>query len=78
MPVNDCSTDSTLEVIKQNALVYLSLPVNLGIGAAVQTGYKYARENDFDIALQLDGDSQHPVSEIIKVLTPSIVTNTMW
>lgn len=70
LPVNDCSTDSTLEVIKQNAPVYLSLPVNLGIGAAVQTGYKYAKENDFDIALQLDGDGQHPVSEIIKVLTP--------
>ncbi len=57
--VNDCSTDQTLEVCRQNGIRVLSLPVNLGIGGAVQTGYVYAYENGYDEAVQFDGDGQH-------------------
>ncbi len=57
--INDCSTDNTLEILKQNNINHIALPVNLGIGGAVQTGYKYALENDYDVAVQVDGDGQH-------------------
>ncbi len=70
--INDCSTDNTLEIIEQLKVNYLSLPVNLGIGGAVQTGFKYAREHHFDMAIQLDGDGQHPVTEIRALLEPII------
>ena len=57
--INDCSTDNTLEILKRENLNYINLPVNLGIGGAVQTGYKYALENNYDMAVQVDGDGQH-------------------
>lgn len=57
--VNDCSTDSTLEICRENQFNILNLPINLGIGGAVQTGYIYAKENGYDIAVQVDGDGQH-------------------
>lgn len=57
--VNDSSSDNTLDLLKQNDMNYINLPVNLGIGGAVQTGYKYAEENGYDIAVQIDGDGQH-------------------
>ncbi len=57
--INDCSTDNTLEILKENNYNYVSLPINLGIGGAVQTGYKYAMEHDYDVAVQVDGDGQH-------------------
>lgn len=60
--VNDCSTDNTLEILKNNKYEHISLPVNLGIGGAVQTGYMYAYNNDYDIAVQFDGDGQHNAS----------------
>lgn len=66
--VNDCSTDTTAEIISGLNCVSLNLPVNLGIGGAVQTGFKYAFENGFDYAIQIDGDGQHPASEIIKLI----------
>jgi len=67
--VNDCSTDETAKVASKLNCVLLDLPVNLGIGGAVQTGFKYAFENNFDYAIQVDGDGQHPASEIVKLLT---------
>jgi glycosyltransferase involved in cell wall biosynthesis len=70
--VNDCSKDNTLAVLKKLGCTYLDLPVNLGIGGAVQTGFKYALQNGFDIAIQLDGDGQHP-SEQIPQLVASIL-----
>lgn len=70
LPVNDGSTDNTLTEIKKHTSVYLNLPQNLGIGGAVQSGLKYAKENNFDIAVQLDGDGQHPPSELLKIITP--------
>ena len=66
--VNDCSKDSTSEIIAKLNCVGLNLPVNIGIGGAVQTGFKYAFENGFDYAIQIDGDGQHPASEIPKLI----------
>lgn len=57
--VNDCSTDKTLELCREHHLCVLNLPVNLGIGGAVQTGYLYAYKNGYDYAVQFDGDGQH-------------------
>lgn len=57
--VNDCSMDRTLEICKEHGLCVLNLPVNLGIGGAVQTGYLYAYKNGYDYAVQFDGDGQH-------------------
>lgn len=57
--INDCSTDNTLDILKENNYNYVSLPINLGIGGAVQTGYKYAMEHGYDVAVQVDGDGQH-------------------
>lgn len=58
--INDFSTDNTKEVLKTlENINFINLPCNLGIGGAVQTGYKYAKENDYDYAIQIDGDGQH-------------------
>lgn len=67
--INDCSTDNTLKVCKENNINVISLPINLGIGGAVQTGYKYAYYNDYDVAIQVDADGQHDpkyINEMIK------------
>lgn len=60
--INDCSKDQTLRVCREHHLNVLSLPINLGIGGAVQTGYLYAYKNGYDIAVQFDGDGQHDAS----------------
>ncbi len=73
--VNDCSKDSTSEIISKLNCVALNLPVNLGIGGAVQTGFKYAFENGFDYAIQIDGDGQHPASEIPKLINAAKENN---
>lgn len=57
--INDCSTDRTAAICAENGYNVLHLPCNLGIGGGVQTGYKYALENGYDIAVQMDGDGQH-------------------
>jgi len=72
IPVNDCSKDNTIEEIKKHTTHYLDLPVNLGIGGCVQSGFKFALENRCDIALQLDGDGQHPAEEIEHLIKPLI------
>ncbi len=58
--VNDCSRDKTKDILATLNCVALNLPINLGIGGAVQTGIKYAFDNGFDYAIQIDGDGQHP------------------
>ncbi|NBH13616.1 glycosyltransferase family 2 protein [Lachnospiraceae bacterium] len=60
--VNDCSTDQTREICEKNGFNLVNLPINLGIGGAVQTGYRYAWENGYDVAVQIDGDGQHDAS----------------
>ena len=67
--VNDCSKDNTSAVAKNGHAVVIDLPVNLGIGGAVQTGILYARDNGYDIAVQLDGDGQHPPKELGKLVS---------
>lgn len=57
--VNDCSRDNTLKVCTEKGMHVLNLPINLGIGGAVQTGYLYAYKNGYDFAVQFDGDGQH-------------------
>lgn len=76
LSVNDASTDNTLTEIKKQSSHYLDLPKNLGIGGAVQCGLKYAHENNFDIAVQMDGDGQHPPLELIKIITPILNNET--
>lgn len=57
--VNDCSTDDTETVMSAVGVRSLPLPINLGIGGAVQTGYLYALRHRYDYAVQVDGDGQH-------------------
>lgn len=59
--INDGSDDNTLKILEDNNINHVNLIDNLGIGGAVQTGYKYAFENNYDIAIQFDGDGQHDV-----------------
>lgn len=66
--INDCSKDTTGKIIAELNCVAINLPINLGIGGAVQTGYKYAFQNGFDYAIQTDGDGQHPAEEIPNML----------
>lgn len=68
--VNDCSKDNTLQVLKSNNANFLNLPMNLGIGGGVQTGYKYAWQNGYDVAVQIDGDGQHDTAYLMKVIEP--------
>ena len=60
--INDCSTDETRDICEANQFNIINLPINLGIGGAVQTGYRYAYEEGYDIAVQVDGDGQHDPS----------------
>ena len=62
--INDCSTDNTLEMCRHHGFHYLNLPVNLGIGGAVQTGYRYAFYHGYDLAVQFDGDGQHSAAHL--------------
>ncbi len=66
--VNDCSTDNTAQVARKNNVPLLDLTCNLGIGGAMQTGFKYAADNGYDMAVQVDGDGQHPPHELTKLL----------
>ena len=66
--INDGSKDDTRDVCINNKLNFIDLPMNLGIGGAVQTGYKYALLNDYDIAIQFDGDGQHDANYIINLV----------
>ena len=70
--INDGSKDKTEEILISNKIPYITLIHNLGIGGAVQTGYKYAYENNYDIAVQFDGDGQHDVSYVKNIVDPII------
>jgi glycosyltransferase involved in cell wall biosynthesis len=67
--INDCSTDQTEGIIQSLDCIVLNLPVNLGIGGAVQTGFRYALQNGFDWAIQMDGDGQHPATELPNIIS---------
>lgn len=68
--INDCSRDATTRNAEAEGATVLELPVNLGIGGAVQTGLKYALASGFDACVQVDGDGQHPPHEIPKLIEP--------
>ena len=68
--VNDCSTDDSEAVCKEHGFNYISLPVNLGIGGGVQSGYLYARAHGYDITVQMDGDGQHDPQYLANVIGP--------
>lgn len=70
--INDCSNDNTVMLCKKNHYNFISLPINLGIGGGVQTGYKYALDYNYDIAIQHDGDGQHDSRYIEEVIQPII------
>jgi glycosyltransferase involved in cell wall biosynthesis len=71
--INDNSKDNTSRLAKeQSGVMVLDLPCNLGIGGAVQTGYMYAAEHDYDIAIQIDGDGQHNPEFIGELIRPIV------
>lgn len=57
--INDCSADNTRQICERNGFNIVNLPINLGIGGAVQTGYRYAYDYGYDMAVQVDGEGQH-------------------
>ena len=68
--VDDASTDETAAIAAAHGATVLRLPFNVGIGGAVQTGFRYALEYEYDIAVRLDGDGQHDPRELPKLLAP--------
>lgn len=69
--VDDGSNDDTANLARStNQASVISLPYNIGIGGSVQTGFKFARKYGYQYAIQFDGDGQHLVEEIDRILTP--------
>lgn len=69
--VNDGSADNTGRLAENTNQAYvINLPYNMGIGASVQTGFKFAKTHEYQIALQFDGDGQHLIEEISKIIEP--------
>ncbi|MCI8922445.1 MAG: glycosyltransferase family 2 protein [Lachnospiraceae bacterium] len=68
--INDGSTDHTQSICNSNKYQVVNLAINMGIGGAVQTGYRYAWDNHYDIAVQIDGDGQHDVSYLEEMIRP--------
>ena len=62
--INDCSEDRTADECKSAGAAVIDLPVHRGIGGAMQAGYRYAAENEYGVAVQVDGDRQHDPSFI--------------
>ena len=72
--INDCSKDKTKEVCEKNNFNMLSLPINYGLTSGIQLGMKYAYQNNYDIAIQFDGDGQHQ-AKYLKNLVKEIEEN---
>ena len=68
--VDDGSVDRTAAVASERGVHVVRLPFNLGIGGAMQTGYRFALEHGYDLAVQIDGDGQHDPRELPKILQP--------
>ena len=66
--INDCSLDKTKDIVLSNDVKCITLPFNMGYSRAVQTGIKYANDNDYDYVIQFDADGQHIASEAKKML----------
>ena len=65
--INDASTDGTKQLCEEHQIHFLDLASNLGIGGAVQTGYQYALQEGYDLAVQLAGDGQHPAAALMEM-----------
>ena len=68
--IDDASVDETVAIAERHGATVLPLLFNVGIGGAVQTGFRYARDEGYEIAVRLDGDGQHDASELEKLITP--------
>lgn len=68
--INDGSTDNTEKILKENNIPHVNLIKNIKIGGSVQTGYKYAKEKGYDIAIQFDGDGQHDINYVKDIIDP--------
>jgi glycosyltransferase involved in cell wall biosynthesis len=68
--VNDGSRDKTASVARRYGLTVVDHPFNMGIGATMQTGYRYAARAGYDIAVQVDADGQHPAGQIKHLIEP--------
>lgn len=66
--VNDGSKDRTRELLDKNKFNHIDLPINLGIGGAMQTGYQYALDHNYDYAIQLDADGQHNPADLMNLI----------
>lgn len=73
--VNDCSTDNTKKIVKKNKVKCISMPFNVRYAMAVQTGIKYAYENNYDYVIQFDADGQHIAKEAEKLYKEAVKTN---
>jgi len=82
--VDDGSADGTADAARAAGARVAVLPFNLGIGAAVQTGFRFAHRHGYDVAVQVDGDGQHPAAEIDRLLAPlargeaDVVLGSRW
>jgi hypothetical protein len=68
--IDDGSSDRTAEFAAAKGAIVLRLPYNLGIGGSVQTGFRFAYEHGYDLAVRVDGDGQHDPSQLPRVLEP--------
>jgi glycosyltransferase involved in cell wall biosynthesis len=68
--IDDASADETAAVARRHGATVLGLPFNVGIGGAVQTGFRFARDEGYEVAVRLDGDGQHDASELGKLIAP--------
>jgi glycosyltransferase involved in cell wall biosynthesis len=68
--IDDGSVDGTAGAAARKGAYVLRLPFNLGIGGAVQTGFKFAFEHDYDVAVRVDGDGQHDPAQLLRILEP--------
>jgi glycosyltransferase involved in cell wall biosynthesis len=68
--INDCSTDETPRHARAAGVAVVNLPFNIGIGGAMKTGYQYARDNGFEVAVQIDADGQHDAAHVARLITP--------
>jgi glycosyltransferase involved in cell wall biosynthesis len=66
--VDDGSQDRTARRARESGAMAISLPYNMGIGTAVQSGFLFAKQKGYHFAVQVDGDGQHPASEITRLL----------
>jgi glycosyltransferase involved in cell wall biosynthesis len=76
--VDDGSTDETAEVARAAGARVARLPFNLGIGSAVQTGYRLAWDEGYDLAVQIDGDGQHPPAELPRLMERLVSTQANY